>query len=149
MPLVGREANVHELGLARGLVSQAQRIAGQHDAERIDEIVVRIGALSGVETDLLARAFVAARVGSIAERAILTIEQRPLEVRCAQCKWSGPVALNNMACADCGAQNVDVVAGTELVLVRLELAHLNGIASDNDQNELRRDTPPPPRGGNS
>lgn len=146
---MGREAKVHELGLARGLVSQAQRIAGQHDAERIDEIVVRIGALSGVETDLLARAFLAARVGSLVERAILTIEECPLEVRCAHCGWCGPVAVHSIACAVCGARNVDIVAGAELVLVRLELAQLNGIVSDNDQHERRRDTLPKPRGDNA
>jgi hydrogenase nickel incorporation protein HypA/HybF len=128
------EAALHELSLARGLVSQAQRIAEQHQARCIDEVVVRVGALSGVEADLLARAFLEARTGSLAERATLMVEERPLEIRCAACGWHGPVDLSNMACVRCGGYNIDIVSGDELVLMRVELSQL--VDTDADDGDI-------------
>lgn len=117
---------MHELGLAQGLVRQAVRIAAENDAKRIEEIVVRIGALAGVEADLFARAYEAARLGTAAEGAALVLEASPVEVRCCICGAIGRVEDGGFGCAGCGSRDVVMVAGDELLLVRLALSQQEG-----------------------
>lgn len=113
---------MHELAVAQGLVSEAERVADHHGATRIDHIVARIGALSGVEAQLLERAFLVARAGSRAETSTLEIETGPIEVRCRTCGATGNAAPNRLICGACGDWRVDVTAGEELLLVRLVLS---------------------------
>lgn len=125
---------MHELAVAQGLLEETARVASQNGAMRVERIVVRVGALSGVEPELLQRAFLVARAGSCAGQADLEIEAGAIEVRCRQCGEVGPAAVNRLVCGDCGAWQVDVVAGEELLLVRLELTDF---AADAGLEEIR------------
>jgi hydrogenase nickel incorporation protein HypA/HybF len=48
---------MHELSVCLALMSQVNRIAGEHGAVRVDRIVLNIGPLSGIEPALLRKAF--------------------------------------------------------------------------------------------
>lgn len=116
---------MHELAVAQGLVMEAERVAAAHRAALVERIVVRVGALSGVEPELLERAFDIARAGTCARNATLEFEQGAIEIRCRSCgSHSVAAAPNRLICGACGGWQVDVTAGEDLLLVRLELSDL-------------------------
>lgn len=115
---------MHELAIAQSLVAQGERIAHSNGAARVERVVVRIGALCGVEPVLLERAFVFARAGSAMADALLEVEPGPIEVVCRSCGASSPAMANRIVCGACGDWRVDVVTGEEMLLLRLELSGL-------------------------
>lgn len=113
---------MHELAVAEGVVMEAVRVARSHGAGAVDHIVVRLGALSGVEAALLERAFSVARGGTLAAAATLSIEIAPIQVACAVCGACSEAAVNKIVCGSCGAWHVRVIGGEEALLARVELS---------------------------
>ena len=121
---------MHELAVAQGLVMEAERVAAAHRAALVERIVVRVGALSGVEPELLERAFQIARAGTCARQSTLEFEGGDVEITCRSCgSHSVGVAPNRLICGTCGGWQVDVTAGEDLLLVRLELSELDAEAA--------------------
>ena len=112
---------MHELSVCQGLMRQVDRIAAKNNATRVDRIVLKVGALSGVEPDLLKHAFTIAREGTVSAEAELAIESGPVRVRCTQCGTEGEAAVNRLVCPDCSDWRVDVIEGEELLLLSLEI----------------------------
>jgi hydrogenase nickel incorporation protein HypA/HybF len=112
---------MHELAICQALLSEVRRAAGA-DAGPVVRIVIRVGALAGVEPRLLERAFDIARGGTIAATAELAIETIPVRVECRQCHGISEVAPNRLICSHCGAWSTRLVGGDELVLQRLEFS---------------------------
>ena len=112
---------MHELAVCQGLLSQVGQVAANNGATSVARIVLRVGALSGVEAPLLERAFELARAGTVAADAELEIRRGPVVVKCRACGGGGEVAVNRLLCPDCGDWQVDVTAGEELLLLSLDL----------------------------
>ena len=115
---------MHELAICQGLLSEIGRVAAAHGADELTKIVIAIGPLSGVEPQLLERAFSVARVGTVAHRASLQIETSPVTVWCKTCEIETKVASNALLCGTCGTWQVQLKSGDELLLKRLELADM-------------------------
>jgi len=115
---------VHELAVCQGLINEVERLAKQHNAGRIDSIVLSIGPLSGVEPHLLKRAFDIARLDTVAKDAELEIESGPVVVECRSCGASGEVQPNYMLCPSCGDWQVNMKQGDELLLLRIEVSDI-------------------------
>jgi hydrogenase nickel incorporation protein HypA/HybF len=113
---------MHEMSICQGLMDQVEQIARDKGASCVDSIVLSIGPLSGVEPDLLNRAYEAIRLRTIAENADLRIETGPIVVECRKCGASGEAEVNSLLCPSCGDWQVDLVQGDELLLMRLELS---------------------------
>jgi len=112
---------MHELSVCQGMLQQVSRIAAQHDAGRVERIVVRIGPLSGVEPELLRNAFPLARAGTVAEEAELCIETLPVRVRCDRCGEETDARPNRLLCGACGDYHTRLVSGDELILASVQL----------------------------
>lgn len=115
---------MHEMSICQGLISQVEQIAREKGARQVDSIVLSIGPLSGVEPDLLSRAFVVAQAGTVAKNAELEIETGPIVVECRSCGSSGEAQVNRLVCSSCGDWQVDLKQGDELLLLRLELSDI-------------------------
>jgi hydrogenase nickel incorporation protein HypA/HybF len=113
---------MHELAVCQGLINQAERIARDEGGSRVDNIVLSIGPLSGVEPPLLERAFEIARMGTMAEHAELEIQTGPIVVKCRICGSSGEARSNRLLCPGCGDWRVSVEQGDEMLLLRLEVS---------------------------
>ena len=113
---------MHELAVCQGLINQAERIARDEGGSRVDNIVLSIGPLSGVEPPLLERAFEIARMGTMAEHAELEIQTGPIVVKCRICGSSGEARSNRLLCQNCGDWRVNVEQGDEMLLLRLEVS---------------------------
>jgi hydrogenase nickel incorporation protein HypA/HybF len=112
---------VHELAICQALVSQVETIAQQHSAARVVSIVIGMGALSGVEAQLLRHAYPVASAGTVAEDAQLEIEQLPIRVKCSECGEESTVKPNKLLCQHCGDWRTTLISGDELMLMRVEL----------------------------
>ena len=123
---------MQELAVCQGLINEVERLAQEHGASRIDSIVLSIGPLSGVEPDLLRRAFDIARLETVAKDAELEIETGPVVVECRSCGASSEVQVNCLLCPSCGGWQVNMVQGAEMLLLRLEVSDIaeSGITSD-------------------
>lgn len=116
---------MHELSVCNALVEQVERIAAENGAGRVARIELLIGPLSGIETDLLRRAYPLATAGTVAADAELVIETADVVVRCSQCGSESSVAPNRLLCGECGDFRTRVVSGNEMILKRLELEDIH------------------------
>lgn len=90
---------------------------------RVHRIVLRIGALSGVEPEALRFAFEAVTPGTPAADAELEIENIPARAYCRRCaeEFSAPDSFV-FACPKCGAPAGEFRTGRELELSRMEIS---------------------------
>ena len=117
---------MHEMAVCNELLDQVRASALQHGARSVGTITVRVGALSGVEPDLLERAFTIARAGDYTENARLLVETINVRVRCRRCGNENEAAANRLLCKACGGYAVDLVGGDELLLASIELHGIPG-----------------------
>lgn len=110
---------MHELAIAQEIVAIVAERTGN---ARVSRIVVEIGRLCAVVPDALRFCFDLATEGTVAEGARLEIVEIPGLARCRAC--GGQVILDRPfgRCA-CGATDLDWLAGEELRIKAVEMAH--------------------------
>ena len=112
---------MHELAICQSLMNQVESLALEHRAQRVTEIVVAIGPLSGVEARLLKNAYPLASAGTVAQQAELIIENLPIRVQCSICNSESDALPNKLVCNKCGDWRTTLVSGDELLLMSVEL----------------------------
>ena len=128
---------MHELSVCNALLLQVERIALEHHATKVTSIVLRVGPLSGVEPDLLRRAYPLAAAGSVAEDAQLEIQSADVVVHCSQCGDESTVRPNRLLCGQCGDFRTRLVSGDEMILQSLELEN-SCVPRDTHANQEHR-----------
>jgi hydrogenase nickel incorporation protein HypA/HybF len=89
-------------------------------------ITLRIGPLSGFEPELLRAAFPLVAHGTHCEAAQIDIRTIPVVVRCKDCSTVSEVPPNRLVCASCGAWQVSLMSGDDMLLESVELGiHTN------------------------
>ncbi len=81
-----------------------ERVVAEATARKalaVHRVSVRVGALAGVEPDLLATAFEMCREGTVCAAALLDVVRVPAEWVCASCGLAVPEA-DELVCASCG-----------------------------------------------
>ena len=111
---------MHEYSLMRSLLKQVLSLAETHQAIGVQEVVLSVGELSGVEPSLLAPAFHELSQGTPAAQARLTIERVPLEGECELCQGVTRIEALRFLCSACGG-TLRVLCGEELRLERVML----------------------------
>jgi len=112
---------MHELAICQALIRQVVELADERSAASVYDIHVSVGPLSGVEPQLLQSAFPIAAAGTIADGAVLHIEDMSVRVYCPDCDVESEVAVNRLLCGQCGGWQTRLVSGDELLLARVEL----------------------------
>lgn len=114
---------MHEVGIMESTLDVVLRQAGEHRASRVHRIVLRIGALAGVEPEALRFAFDAVTLDTLAAGAELTIESVPARAWCATCACDfGAERGFIFTCPTCGELSGDLRQGRELELARIEMS---------------------------
>ena len=111
---------MHELAICQALLDQVDGVVRANGAAAVQEIVVAVGPLSGVEPTLLAEAFALARRGACTN-AELHLETAAITITCAVCGEHSECAANALVCRHCGASDTHLVSGDELMLLRVRL----------------------------
>ncbi|NJK88391.1 MAG: hydrogenase maturation nickel metallochaperone HypA [Myxococcales bacterium] len=112
---------MHELSICQALLDQVTDLARDHRAQSVRSIEVSIGPLSGVEPDLLERAFSVAKIATVAELSELRLRVDVVKVVCESCGAESQVEPNRLLCGACGDWHTRVCSGRDLILSRVEL----------------------------
>ncbi|MBS1869276.1 MAG: hydrogenase maturation nickel metallochaperone HypA [Actinobacteria bacterium] len=109
---------MHELALAESVLA----IAGAHArGRRVRRVTVAAGALRQVVPGALTLAFALLSAGTPLAGAELEVRTVPAVVRCRDCGASSEQDGFPLACAACGALDVEVTAGEQLLVEELEV----------------------------
>lgn len=108
---------MHEWSLAKMLLQQAARICREQGGQRLVEVRVQIGPLSGIEASLLASAFDQLVCESEISPTRLVVEETALVVRCRDCGDESELSNFDFRCPVCHSRAVRVVQGDQLQLV--------------------------------
>ncbi len=112
---------MHELSVCMALLDQVTAIAEERSARRVTRIELSVGPLSGIEIDLLKSAWPIAAAGTLADPAEFVVEATPIVVHRNSCGAETAAHSNRLVCGACGAYQIRVVSGEEMILQRLEL----------------------------
>lgn len=117
---------MHEVSLARSLLRRVAAAAAAHEARAVRRVRVRVGALSGVDADLLATAFRHERLADpVCSAAELEVLAEAGIWRCPACGGSID-ASGPLACGGCGVA-AELAQGDALVLEGLDLEVANDV----------------------
>lgn len=111
---------MHEFSIAAHIVTQLEALAAEHGMGRITALTVAAGEMRQIVPDALATAFEAAAGGTAAAGADLVLETVPVVVACRSCGRRYRPADGNYVCGSCGAADVTVAEGNELVIRTVE-----------------------------
>ena len=114
---------MHEVGIMESAIDAVTVQVREHGAVHVHRIVLRVGALSGVEKDALRLAFDAVARGTPAAGADLLIETVPARGRCPECDFEFDVESDYIfTCPKCGRISGELVQGRELELASIEMS---------------------------
>ncbi|MDH4127453.1 MAG: hydrogenase maturation nickel metallochaperone HypA [Spirochaetota bacterium] len=105
---------MHELSIAMSVVEISVNHAQNANSNKINEIELDIGVLSGVEVDSLKFCFEAACKSTIAEGSELKINFIPAIAECLDCNYVFLVDSFSVECPQCGSFKVNITQGKEL-----------------------------------
>ena len=112
---------MHELSIAEAIVTIAERHAAGRSVTKVE---VRVGHLRQVVPTALEFAFELVSKGTVLDGAELALEEIPARGRCRDCGAETTMSAFPLACANCGALDMEILAGEELQVESLELDEL-------------------------
>jgi hydrogenase nickel incorporation protein HypA/HybF len=113
---------MHEVSIAQGLLQLAIDNCEKQGFSRIEIIRAKIGKAAGIKADCLLFAFEALKVGTIAEKAVLTINEVPVGGFCDNCNNDFTVEeAYILSCPLCGSRSFHVKTGRELNIDEMEV----------------------------
>ena len=113
---------MHEVSIATSLLKIAVDNCKKEGYKSIELIKVKIGRASGIMPDALSFAFDAVKIGTIAEKATLSIDKIPVSGFCESCKNSFTVdEAFVLTCPLCGAVSIRIETGHELHVYEMDV----------------------------
>lgn len=112
---------MHELSIVANLFEILEEKAEEKKAQKITLVKLQVGALSGVVPEFLKTAFDIYKKDTLASEAELKVEEIPLKVKCQKCHQE--IVKNDFIfiCDKCGSMELKTLAGTELLLEKIEM----------------------------
>ena len=112
---------MHELSIVASLFETLEEKAKDNKAKKIISVRLKVGALSGVVPEFLKTAFDIYKKDTIADEAELLIEKVPLKVECQKC--GAEIVKDDFVfiCEKCTSRELKTLAGTELLLEKIEM----------------------------
>lgn len=110
---------MHEYSIVQSLFDRIDEQVEAHGAAAVTRLRLKIGAMSGVEVELLRSAYDLFRQGTICENAEMDVVFVEAVWGCHRCKEPIPAG-GALRCARCG-QPARLLEGDEIILDQLEL----------------------------
>ncbi len=108
---------MHELSIVEGVMNMVRESALQSNIKKVNKLKLVIGRLAMVLPDSLQFCFQALSQDELFRDAVLEIEQREIQIRCAQCREQYVLEdVYSYICPGCGANQVEIIQGRELYL---------------------------------
>jgi len=112
---------MHELSLISNLFDMLEEPVREKNARRITRVKLQVGLLAGAVPELLKTAFDVYKKDTPAADAVLEIVEVPFHVRCRRCGFEKTGDDYIVLCDSCGSNDLEILAGTELILEKVEL----------------------------
>jgi hydrogenase nickel incorporation protein HypA/HybF len=109
-----RYNDMHELNIAMTIINIVEKEAAGKKLGRVEEIGLKIGALTGVDPEALRFAFEASTVDTSLAGARIEIENIPVRGTCRSCGKKFEVKEFVFICPHCGAGDLEINQGEEL-----------------------------------
>jgi len=113
---------MHEYSVVQALLNQCEEIAAQNNATKVTKVITKIGAMSGIETQLLQTAFDTFKEGTICDGAEFVINPQKLKLECKECGHIFEVDEVRYYCVSCESLKVKVLDGEDMYLMSLEMS---------------------------
>ncbi len=114
---------MHELSVVMSIIDIAEAYAGKAGSDRVDEIELDIGTLSGVDMDALDFAWTEAVKTTLLSRAVRRINRIAARARCMDCDHVFDVDQPGTPCPVCSGYLVVLIRGKELRVKSLLVGH--------------------------
>ncbi|MHB0957492.1 MAG: hydrogenase maturation nickel metallochaperone HypA [Pirellulaceae bacterium] len=113
---------MHELSIVQSLLEQVQaEVAQSGHAGRVVVLHLVVGRLSGVHADAIRFGFELLSPNSIANGAVLRIDEPRAQCHCHACSVEQDIEEIVVACPACGSPEIVIRGGQELLLQSIEL----------------------------
>lgn len=113
---------MHELSIALSMIEQIEEETAKHGGGRVETVFVRVGVLSGVDTQALLFAYKLACEGTDLQGSQLQIEPVPLLVYCPRCSSTHTPGPSDITCPRCITPAQEILQGRELEVRAFEMA---------------------------
>lgn len=111
---------MHELSIIESIIEIILSEMAKYNLTKVQRISLRIGEMRQVVPDALYFGFACLTKDTPLEGAELKIENIPLKARCHQCHDEFILENWLTSCANCGANNVEIISGKELEIAEFE-----------------------------
>lgn len=112
---------MHELSLAKEIISHVERIIPVDDLPKIQTIKIHVGEFSNIMPDSLLFAFNSLIEGTILNNVRLELEIVALKVKCNTCQEVHSIKMNNFVCPNCNSNNLQLFSGSELFIESIQM----------------------------
>lgn len=112
---------MHEMSLVEGVRELIEEAAAREGFAKVRSVRVEIGELSGVQREAFEFCFDLAMRDGVGAGARLEVVATPGKGRCVVCGKEGPLAAVYDACVHCGSFPVEILDGTAMRVIDLEV----------------------------
>jgi len=107
---------MHEMSIALSIVEAIEAKAREEGAVKVSGVDLLIGTLAGIEPESLKFCFSAAAKGTLAEDALLAVEEPEGVGECGECGKRFPVNFYYAECPECHSLRIKIVSGEEFLI---------------------------------
>lgn len=111
---------MHEYYLFQSLLLHLKELLSGFKNPRLERVIISVGEFSGVDLDYFRSVVETFREGTILESAEIVFEKEKLRVGCRVCGRQSEPEDKRARCPHCGSFSVDILAGLDLVIKRIE-----------------------------
>ncbi|MDO5570368.1 MAG: hydrogenase maturation nickel metallochaperone HypA [Bacteroidales bacterium] len=112
---------MHELSIIQNIIEIAKKEAVARNSKRVEEIVIEVGELTGINTEFLKFSFDTTRDKAMFENCILTILPVQGQMQCLNCGNRFETNSFLCSCPLCNKNENVVIKGKELIIKSLLL----------------------------
>jgi hydrogenase nickel incorporation protein HypA/HybF len=113
---------MHELSIALSIIDRVLEESRRRGNARVEAVHLRIGPLSGVDTEALRFAYDLACEDTGLSGSWLEISEVEVSLHCPSCGTeSRAISMQQLCCSECGTPAAEIVHGRELELHALEI----------------------------
>lgn len=110
---------MHELGIVMQIIKQLDAYMTLHKIERIETVVLEIGALSSVYPKYIEDVYPIAIENTRLSQTKLVIDVSPGIGKCMDCDFIYDLVENKNQCPRCNARNFSVIRGKEFLIKQI------------------------------
>ena len=105
---------MHEMTIALEIIKTVEIEKLERDMKTVNEIGLKIGALSSIDPESLRFCFEASRQDTCLADTSLKIEFIPIEIKCLSCNRDSKIEKFAFVCPKCGSNEIEIIKGNEM-----------------------------------